>query len=306
MSYVFGPVPSRRLGMSLGVDLIPLKTCTFDCIYCQVGRTTSKISVPDRFLPVRDVIFEIEKKLRKTTPDAITLAGSGEPTLHSEIDRVIGSIKDMTDIRVALLTNGSLFWKAEVRKRVLMADVIMPTLTTVSDRTFKLIHRAHHDLDLHTIIDGLISLRDEYRGQIFLELVFLSGFNDSESEVHALKEVVEQIRPEKIQINTVVRPPADRKAISIDKNRLEELKELFGERSEIIAGTPVGTRQWQRDTLSEDIIEMVKRRPLRIVDISMSLGMPGDEIEPVIKGLLIKGYIIRQEHLGEIYYSGNE
>jgi wyosine [tRNA(Phe)-imidazoG37] synthetase (radical SAM superfamily) len=117
---------------------------------------------------------------------------------------------------------------------------------------------------------------------------------------------VEQIRPEKIQINTVVRPPADRKAISIDKNRLEELKELFGERSEIIAGTPVGTGQWQRDTLSEDIIEMVKRRPLRIVDISMSLGMPGDEIEPVIKGLLIKGYIIRQEHLGEIYYSGNE
>jgi len=126
MPYIFGPVPSRRLGLSLGVDLIPEKTCTYDCLYCQVGKTTIKAIETGPLTPVREVMEELGQRLEKITPDVITLSGSGEPTLHSQIDQVIDLIKGITDIKIALLTNGSLFWKEQVRKKVLGADIIMP------------------------------------------------------------------------------------------------------------------------------------------------------------------------------------
>jgi len=306
MAYVFGPVPSRRLGLSLGVDLIPPKTCTFDCLYCQVGRTTSRTLEPKAFVPVREVIGEIKKKILKNAPDAVTLAGSGEPTLYSEIDQVIASIKEITEIKVALLTNGALFWKEEIRQRVLKADIIMPTLSSAFDHTFREIHRPHPGLDLATIINGLKMLRQDYKGQIFLEVVFLAGVNDTKREVEALKNLVEQISPEKIQLNTVVRPPADSKAISLDRKRLEEINLIFGEKSEIIAEIPAKIKTRTEEHLIRSLLDMVKRRPLKQIDIVNALGLSTDETEDLIKGLLIKGYIRRQSHSGDIYFLSNE
>jgi wyosine [tRNA(Phe)-imidazoG37] synthetase (radical SAM superfamily) len=306
MAYVFGPVPSRRLGLSLGVDLIPPKTCTFDCLYCQVGRTTSRTLEPKTFVPVREVVAEIKRKILKNVPDAITLAGSGEPTLYSEIDQVITSIKKMTKIKVALLTNGALFWKEEIRRRVLKADIIMPTLSSAFDHTFREIHRPHPGLDLATIINGLKMLRQDYKGQIFLEVVFLAGVNDTKREVEALKNLVEQISPEKIQLNTVVRPPADSKAISLDRKRLEEINLIFGEKSEIVAEIPIKIKTKKEEHLISSLLDMVKRRPLKQIDIVNALGLSTDETEDLIKGLLIKGYIRRQSHSGNIYFLSNE
>ncbi|NQT55938.1 MAG: radical SAM protein [Desulfobacteraceae bacterium] len=306
MAYVFGPVPSRRLGLSLGVDLIPPKTCTFDCLYCQVGRTTSRTLEPKPFVPVREVVAEIKRKILKNVPDAITLAGSGEPTLYSEIDQVIASIKKMTEIKVALLTNGALFWKEEIRQRVLKADIIMPTLSSAFDHTFREIHRPHPGLDLATIINGLKMLRQDYKGQIFLEVVFLAGVNDTKREVEALKNLVEQISPEKIQLNTVVRPPADSKAISLDRKRLEEINLIFGEKSEIVAEIPIKIKTRKEEHLISSLLDMVKRRPLKQIDIVNALGLSTDETEDLIKGLLIKGYIRRQSHSGDIYFLSNE
>jgi len=306
MAYVFGPVPSRRLGLSLGVDLIPPKTCTFDCLYCQVGRTTSRTLDPKAFVPVREVIGEIKKKILKNAPDTITLAGSGEPTLYSEIDQVIDSIKEITEIKVALLTNGALFWKEEIRQRVLKADIIMPTLSSAFDHTFREIHRPHPGLDLATIINGLKMLRQDYKGQIFLEVVFLAGVNDTKREVEALKNLVEQISPEKIQLNTVVRPPADSKAISLDRKRLEEINLIFGEKSEIVAEIPIKIKTRKEEHLISSLLDMVKRRPLKQIDIVNALGLSTDETEDLIKGLLIKGYIRRQSHSGDIYFLSNE
>jgi len=306
MTYVFGPVPSRRLGLSLGVDLIPPKTCTFDCLYCQVGRTTSRTLEPKAFVPVREVVAEIKRKILKNVPDAITLAGSGEPTLYSEIDQVIASIKKMTKIKVALLTNGALFWKEEIRQRVLKADIIMPTLSSAFDHTFREIHRPHPGLDLATIINGLKMLRQDYKGQIFLEVVFLAGVNDTKREVEALKNLVEQISPEKIQLNTVVRPPADSKAISLDRKRLEEINLIFGEKSEIVAEIPIKIKTRKEEHLINSLLDMVKRRPLKQIDIINALGLSTDETEDLIKGLLIKGYIRRQSHSGDIYFLSNE
>jgi len=304
--YVFGPVPSRRLGLSLGVDLIPPKTCTFDCLYCQVGRTTKRTVSPKPFVPVREVVEQVKKKLLKNVPDAITLAGSGEPTLHSEIDQVIASIKKMTKTKVAILTNGSLFWRKEIRNRVLEADVIMPTLTSTYDQTFKMIHNPHPELDLAMVIDGLKRLRQDYRGQMFLEVVLLGGINDTEKEIEGLKAVIDQISPEKIQLNTVVRPPADSRAISLGTKKLEEIMTFFGKNTEIVAEPRVTGRVLEHRSLISGLLEMVKRRPLRPEDIATALNLSLEEVEDLVKGLLIKGQIRKQEHSKEIYYLSKE
>lgn len=305
MSYVFGPVPSRRLGLSLGIDLIPPKTCSFDCLYCQVGRTTSKTVETQSYVPVREVVEELERKLLRCTPDAITLSGSGEPTLNSQIDDVITSIKEMTEISVAVLTNGSLFWRGEIRQRVLGADIIMPTLSSAFDQTFRMIHRPHPALEFTAVIDGLKGLRQDYKGQLFLEVVFLAGINDSEREVEGLKTLIDQINPEKIHLNTVVRPPADSRAISLDSKRLEEIKTLFGERAEIVGERAVTGRGGNKGTLVESVLDMVKRRPLKPLDIANALDLSLGEAEDLVKGLLIKGFIRKKEHEGKVYYLRN-
>ena len=302
MPYVFGPVPSRRLGLSLGIDLIPYKTCTYDCLYCQVGKTTHKTIETDPLVPVEEVMKELRKRLKNTTPDVITLSGSGEPTLNPQIDQVIDLIKGITDIKIAVLTNGSLFWKDEVRKKVLGAHIIMPTFSTAFEETFRMIHRPHRELSLSKIIEGLKSLRRDYPGSIFLEVVLLAGFNDSEREIEELKRVINQISPDKIQLNTVVRPPADSRAIPLDIKRLEVIKSFFGEKAEIVANTPFEKQGVEYDSPVKTIFEMIKRRPVRDIDIAKVLNMSLGEVEGFTKGLLIKGLIHKHEYSGEIFY----
>ncbi|MFH1349692.1 MAG: radical SAM protein [Pseudomonadota bacterium] len=303
MTNVFGPVPSRRLGLSLGVDLVPAKTCTYDCLYCQVGRTTCKTVETRPYVPIQDVLNELEQKLEKIRPDTITLAGSGEPTLHSQIDRVISFIKDITDTRIAILTNGSLLWKEEVRHRVSGAHILLPTLTTAFPGTYSTIHRPHTDLNLDMIIEGYKRLRQTYKGLLFLEVVLLTGFNDSEREIEELKGVIEQISPEKIQLNTVVRPPADSIAKALDRERLEEIKNFLGPKAEVVAEVPfLIKREGQSEPLATAVLEMAKRRPLRAVDVANALNISLDETDGLIKGLLIKGSISKREHSGEVYY----
>ena len=302
MAHVFGPVPSRRLGLSLGVDLIPLKTCTYNCLYCQVGRTTRQSLKIESFVPVTEVFEELEKKLEICSPDAITFSGSGEPTLSSDIARVISFVKERTDTKTVVLTNGSLLWREDVRDRISGADIIMPTLTTAFNETFQLIHEPHTDLDLKTIVKGLRSLRRSYSGSLFLEVVLLAGFNDSEKEVEGLRKIIDQISPDKIQLNTVVRPPSDPRAISLDTKRLEDIKSLFGEKAEIIAQPLLKHAGGEENSVSTMILEMAKRRPVRAGDVANACGIPLEEADSLIKGLIVKGAIRQQEHEGEIYY----
>lgn len=302
MPYVFGPVPSRRLGLSLGIDLIPHKTCTYDCLYCQVGKTTMKAIETEPLTPVQEVIEELGQRLEKITPDVITLSGSGEPTLHSQIDQVIDLIKGITDIKIALLTNGSLFWKEEVRNRVLGAHIIMPTLSTAFEETFRIIHRPHSKLSLSMIIEGLMSLRRDYPGSFFLEVVLLAGFNDSDNEIEGLKRVLDQISPDKIQLNTVVRPPADSRAIPLDRKRLEGIKSFLGVKAEIVAYAPFEEKEGEYDSPAKNVLEMIKRRPVRDIDIANVLNMRLEEVEGLIKGLLLKGLIRKHEHSGDVFY----
>jgi len=306
MSYIFGPVPSRRLGLSLGIDLVPAKTCSYDCLYCQVGRTTEKIMEPEAFVPVRNIIKELEEKLDKVAPDTITLSGSGEPTLYSPLAQLISAIKQITDIRIAILTNGSLFWKEEVRAAVLEAQIIAPTLSTVFEETYKSIHRPHADIDLGMIIEGLKSLRRDFQGFIFLEVVLLTGFNDSAREMEGLKRVIEEISPDKVQLNTVVRPPADSRALSLDMMRLEEIKNFFGHRAEIIADIPPERRPQVFESYEDTILETARRRPMRAVDLANVLNLPLEDVEGLLEGLLGKGDLSATGHGEETYYSAHQ
>jgi wyosine [tRNA(Phe)-imidazoG37] synthetase (radical SAM superfamily) len=288
------------------VDLIPPKTCTYDCLYCQVGKTTHQTIETKVHVPEDRVVGEIRKKLSKCTPDTITLAGSGEPTLHAGIGRVIDAIKALGETRVALLTNGALFWDARVRGRVLQADIILPTLTTVSDALFRRIHRPHPALSLARIVEGLKQLRQEYDGQLWMEVVLLAGLNDTDASLEGLQGLIQAIGPDRIQLNTVVRPPSDASARPVSRERLEEIKSLFGEKTDVIVDQNVERPRGREDALINDFLSMVKRRPLRSVDIANALGISINETEDLVKGLMLKGKIRSQKHSGDIYYLSRE
>jgi len=302
MVHVFGPVPSRRLGLSLGVDLVPPKTCSYDCLYCQVGRTTARTVVTGDFCRLSDVCHELQETLERITPDVVTLSGSGEPTLYVHIDQVIDFIKKRTDRKVVVLTNGSLLWREDVRAKVSGAHMIMPTLATVNESTFRRIHRPHPELRLDLILKGIKDLRQSFKGELFLEIMLLAGLNDTDEEMEGLRKIIREISPDRAQLNTVVRPPADSHALSLDRQRLEEIKEFLGDVAEIIVDTSSRKRPGKGDPSVAAILEMARRRPVRVKDAARTLNQPVPAVEAIIKGLLVKGVLAEQEHEGETYF----
>ncbi len=302
MGYIFGPVPSRRLGRSLGVDLVPLKTCSYDCIYCQAGKTTFKTSVPATFNPAEQVLKELEERLTYSTPDVVTFSGSGEPTLHSGIHQVIKRVRELTDIRVAVLTNGSLLWRKDVRERIVDADLVMPTLSTVFEKTFQRIHRPHADFNVAAVIEGLAEFREDFKGDLAVEVLLLKGINDSDEELDGLRHALERIMPDRIQLNTVARPPSSTEAVALDRERLEEIRGFLGERAEIIADSPPDKGKAEQAELSRVIRGMAERRPIRIKDAAESLSIPIKDAGLIVQGLANQGILRSLEHKGKIYF----
>lgn len=206
--YLFGPVFSRRLGRSLGVDLLPYKTCSLDCVYCECGATTALTAEPAAFVPTDAVVAEIDDYLeRKPSLDFITFAGSGEPTLHDGLGDIVAHIKRKhADFKVAILTNGTLFHRPEIREAVLRADLVVPSLDGATPASFQAINRPEPSLPIEGVIDGLVALRKEYQGTLVLEVFVVPGVNDSPEEVAALREAALRIRPDAIQLNRLDRP----------------------------------------------------------------------------------------------------
>jgi len=227
---VFGPKHSRRLGRSLAVDVIHLKTCPLDCVYCELGRT-DRLTVERReYVKADAVLEELRTVLRKQHDgiDHITLSASGEPTLNSKLGEIISEIKKMTTIPVAVLTNGVLLFREDVRKDLLQADVVLPSLDAASDQVFERINRPHGRLDIEEIIEGLVAFRKEFTGQIWLEILLVKGINDLTEELSLLKTVTEWIRPDIIHLNTVVRPPAEGWARRVEVEDLRRIRRYFG------------------------------------------------------------------------------
>ncbi len=301
LRYVFGPVPSRRLGRSLGVDLIPFKTCTYDCIYCQLGRTTEKVIGRRIYVPVSDVMEDIKQRLAEgPRPDYVTISGSGEPTLHSGIKEVIFGIKSLTDIPVAVLTNGSLLHLPEVADALLEADLVAPSLDAGDEETFRYVNRPHPEIGFDKMVEGIISFRKKYEGQIWLEVFLLGGVTAVEGEVKKIAGLAERIGPDRIQLNTVTRPASEEYAEAVSRDRLERLAELFSPRAEVIADFSGGMDGGHSARL-EDVLSMIVRRPCSIEDISQGLGINRNEAAKCIQ-VLLSSNAVQQEIRGSVLY----
>ncbi|NWG04348.1 MAG: radical SAM protein [Syntrophaceae bacterium] len=306
LKYIFGPVPSRRLGRSLGVDLVPYKTCTFDCIYCDIGKTTCKTTSRQSYVSPEEIKGELELYLSALDkkPDYITLSGSGEPTLNRGIGEIIHHIKELTSIPLAVLTNGSLFSLEEVREALAGSDVVIPSLDAVSEVTFQCLNRPHPSLKIEDIILGLIQFRKEYRGQIWLEVVFCRGVNDDKEEIERLKGVIERIHPDKVQLNTPIRPPAEEFAYPLTTHQLEEIRKQLGAQAEIISEftAPLGI---ESNSINEiEILNLIKRRPCTTEDISKALGLHLDEVVKYLGKLVREGRAHYRMHEHHCYYEG--
>jgi len=308
--YLYGPVPSRRLGRSLGIDLVPNKICTYDCIYCQIGNTTDKTLVRKEYVPVKEILGELKRFLRKETSsiDHLSLSGSGEPTLHSQIRLVIEEIKAITSIPIAVLTNGSLLYEERMRQDLLRAEIVLPSLDAVSPKVFTKINRPRPGFSIEKVIEGLVEFRKVYKGRIWLEILFCKGVNDSKEELLKMKKVVDRIQPDRIHLNTVVRPPSEKWAVSLNQKEMEEIRAFFDGKASIISEFDRHPSSVLKKDIKEEILKILRRRPLSLADLSKGMGIPQNELDQYVKPLTREGKIQTRIFGGSVYYeiAGNQ
>lgn len=280
--YLFGPVPSRRLGMSLGVDLVPHKVCSLNCIYCECGATTKLTTERAEYVPYNEVIQELGRFLgNKPALDYITFSGSGEPTLNSRIGDILKFIKqNYPNIPVAVLTNGTLLDNKQVREEILDADLVLPSLDVASDLSFRKINRPFHSLNIEDYINGLIEFRKEYKGKIWLEVLIIPGYNNGKQDLELLKEAFIKIQPDSIQLNTLDRPGVIPSLKAAGKEELEQIADFWGlDNIEIIAAAPSRKEiKSFRDDIESAILETIFRRPCTVDDLVKILGLHINEI----------------------------
>ncbi len=298
MKYIFGPVISRRFGISLGIDLLISKTCSLDCIYCECGKTKNLTDKILEYAPAEEVIAELREFLKdRPGIDAITFAGSGEPTLHSGIGKIIKFLKkDFSQYKIIVLTNGTLFNSKKTRKAVLKADIVVPSLDAVSDEAFIKIARPATGITVKKIIDGLIAFRREFNNIIILEIFIIPGINDDEKELQLIKEACEKINPDLIQLNTLDRPGSEKWIKPASMEKLAAIKTFFEPlKTQIIKNQKIENGRRDDKTANNDgikkVISSLSRRPSTIEDLTQSLCIKNDEVRIIISSLLKSGKI---------------
>jgi len=302
-NYTYGPVPSRRLGRSLGVDLVPMKTCDLDCVYCQLGRTPRTTCELADYAPVEEVVEEVRARLADgPRPDYITLGGSGEPTLHRSFGEVARRIRALTNVPIALLTNGTLFWRPEVRAACGAIDLILPSLDAGDEETFRRINRPHEGITLDMLVEGLAALRREFAGEVWLEVFIVEGMNDAPDQVEAIKRCIERIGPHRVQLNTAVRPPAEEGVRAASAETLEQVARALGPEAEVIAPAKAGAADARAAARTEDVLAVLRRRPCTLTDIASGLGIHPHEAVKCLQTLQDRGLAQRRQRLYETYY----
>ncbi len=290
--HLFGPVPSRRLGASLGVDLVPQKTCTYNCVYCECGRTTSLTCERREYVPTERVIAELDDCLGKRPDlDYVTFAGSGEPTLHAGIGEIIAFIKDRyPHYRVAVLTGSALLADRGVRGALMRADLVVPSLDAVSEGVFSAINRPCPGLTAEGVLAGLLDFAREYPGEIRLEVFIVPGINDTEEEIRLLKDAVAAIKPHRVQVNTLDRPGTDIRVRAASRGALERIAAVLG-------GEVIGAACTDRalppvcDDAVEVILALIRRRPCTPGDLAALLGIRPAEVAKHLRVLESRGLI---------------
>ena len=302
-SFLFGPVRSRRLGRSLGIDLVPLKVCTWDCPYCQVGATTEKTVIRRDYVPVVGVMAEFDRwMLEDGQADCVTLAGGGEPTLHSHFGEILDAIGTRSKFRRILLSNGSLFALPDVRDAARKADVVKATLSAWDQASFEALHRPHASLKFDLFLDGLKAMRFGFKGEYWLEVFVVPGVNDTPEQMARIASMAAEIVPDRIHLNTAVRPACDGETQPVSVVALQNLAGLFSPVAEVICGSTEGASSEAVPPPSavpvERILGLIQRHPSRACDIMMTFTLADADVQAALSELLKRGSV-RREHRGD-------
>lgn len=291
--HLYGPVPSRRLGRSLGVDIVPYKVCSYDCIYCQLGRTTRLTAVPQKLVGAAEVMRELEHWLAQGgTADYVTFAGSGEPTLNVELGEMIRATKKLTGIPVAVITNGSLLLDPLIRDQVALADLLVPSLDAGTDAVFQKVNRPAPEIGFLDMREGMVQAAQQCAGEVWLEVMLVEGVNDSDAQVHAMNEITRRVCPDRLQINTVERPSKSGLAGRVSDEVLSRAREMFGSHAEIIAGNTFAQADEQRWLEVEDeLVRTLARRPCTLGQLATASGRHSHELAKHLHRLVKKGLI---------------
>lgn len=302
-SYVYGPVPSRRLGRSLGIDLVPFKVCSYDCIYCQLGRTTNLTIERSTYTPVEPVLQELRARLAQgPTPDYIGLAGSGEPTLHAGIGDIIEGIKTITSVPVAVLTNGSLLYQAEVRQALAGADVVMPSLDAGDATRFQQVNRPHQAIDFDAMVGGLIDFTASFSGQVWLEVFLLDRLTGNRHEVGKVAEWTRRIQPDRVQLNSVARPAADDRARALSFEAMETLATMFDVPVDIARERPASGGATGEATTREALMALLGRRPCTVDGIAEGMALHHNEVIKHLASLREEGKVRESRQGGQVFF----
>lgn len=306
---VFGPVLSKRLGNSLGIDVIPHKTCSYNCIYCQLGSEENTITDLTNYYSVDEIIYELkEALLNNKNIDYITFTGSGEPTLYKDLKKLIYEIKQITDIPVCIITNGSLLYKQEMRSNLLLADLIIPSLDAGNEETFKLIDNPNKEIDFDKMVEGLIEFKKVFKGEYWLEIFLLKDINDNEDEIDDIIKIVKKIKPDRIQLITATRRVANEKAKALSDEELKKIKKYFNSKCDIEIDIPNISENHKGNTrilTEEDIVNFLIRQPDTAYIIAKSFNENERKVKELLD-LLIKKNKVREEIVnGVVSYAVN-
>ena len=307
MSYIYGPVPSRRLGQSLGVDPIPFKTCNYNCVYCQLGRTTPLTNERKEYIPCDDILAELRRVvagLESSDVDYITIVGEGEPLLYSKLGRLIREAKELTRLPLAVITNGSLMYLREVREDLAEADVIIPSLDAADQETYRRINRPWPNLRIADVIDGLVAFREMSKAKLWIEVMLIKDLNDTEDALLGLAQALDRIRPDEVQLNLPVRPPAESWVEGADGDGLIRALGILGEVAKVVP--PEGGSFVLRDGVSplETVLDIIPRHPLRERDLIAALGdATSDRVAAILQALADHPQAQRRIYRGEPFWT---
>jgi len=301
-TYVYGPVPSRRLGLSLGLNIIPKKTCTLNCIYCQCGRTTRLTVARRPFFPVKEIIAQVRAAVKGRRIDYLTFSGEGEPTLNQDIGKIIRLLKKEFPIPIAVITNSTLLSDPQVRQNLYPADLVVPTLAAADQETFAHLNRPHPRLSIDKIATGLKRFRRYFSGKIWLEIMLVKNINDSPEHLMKLRRLAYEINPDRIQLNTVVRPPAEPFALPLTQDDLIQVQMLFGPESEIAQSPIPKTQSRFRGDPVRAVLGVVENRPVTAQDLIHSLGISEKQLKPLLSLLVRNKRLKKIIYWGKIFY----
>jgi wyosine [tRNA(Phe)-imidazoG37] synthetase (radical SAM superfamily) len=306
MKYLFGPVNSRRLGHSLGIDLLPEKTCNFNCIYCEVGPNQRFTCDRAEYTSTAEILAELESFLAQQTKklhfDILTITASGEPTLHSGIGEIIRHAKKLTSKPVSVLTNGSLLHLTEVRNELAVADIVIPSLDAAQPGSFKKVNRPAGCVTLESVLTGIKEFRNDFSKELWLEILLVKGINDSTEDLACLKKEVRRIRPDRLQLNTVTRPPLEPWAAPLSPEAMQEAARFLSGSAEALTDFRAATAEPSSQASESDVLSILQRRPCTAQDIAQALNLKPDAASMLLTKLQDAGRTRKTDHDGKEYF----